>query len=400
MLLFLVSFSFGQEKKIEEKKSELSNIHQQITKLENQIKQKAEKEKKTYSTLSNLDQQKFLLNKLINKLKAEEKAKQTEIIESRNEISNLVKNIKALKENYAKYIVWIYKYGKPNKLSIIVDASSFEQAVLRYKYLQKFTEKRKEDLDELKNNIDRLEKVKAQLEREKKEKELLARQKEDEGRALTEKMKESQKLILAIKEDKTQLKNEIEAKKQSEQKIKDLIAKLIEEQKRKEAERLARLKSNAAKNNSGPNAEYDVDLSTSGFTSFSSLKGHLNWPVNKATIIRQFGENRNKKLNTVTLNYGVDMKVYSDMDVKAVADGVVSAIDWIPGYGSVVIVTHKGDYRTVYSHMGEIYVNEGDKLKTGSLIGKVGESLEGNILHFEIWNSRDHQDPQIWLANR
>ena len=94
------------------------------------------------------------------------------------------------------------------------------------------------------------------------------------------------------------------------------------------------------------------------------------------------------------------MKVSGDKNVKAVAEGVVSAIDWVPGYGSVVIVTHKGDYRTVYSHLDDILVSEGDKVKTGSLIGKVGESLEGNILHFEIWNSRDHQDPLTWLAKK
>ena len=54
----------------------------------------------------------------------------------------------------------------------------------------------------------------------------------------------------------------------------------------------------------------------------------------------------------------------------------------------------------MYSHLDEIYVKEGDKLKTGNLIAKVGESLEGDILHFEIWNSRKNQNPELWLAKR
>jgi len=148
------------------------------------------------------------------------------------------------------------------------------------------------------------------------------------------------------------------------------------------------------------NSSYNIDLSTDDFASFSALKGRLNWPVRTAKVVRQFGENKNSKLNTVTLNYGVDMKVNGDKNIKAVAEGVVSVIDWIPGYGSVIIITHKGDFRTVYSHLGDIFVNEGDKVKTGSLIGKVGESLEGNVLHFEIWNARDHQDPMAWLAKK
>lgn len=100
------------------------------------------------------------------------------------------------------------------------------------------------------------------------------------------------------------------------------------------------------------------------------------------------------------LNYGIDIAAGKDLNVKTVSDGVVSAIDWIPGYGSVIIVTHRGDYRTVYSHLSEIYVNEGDKVKTGNIIAKVGDSVEGQVLHFEIWNSRQNQNPETWLTKR
>jgi len=404
MLLFLSFsiFSIAQQKKIEEKKDELSSIRRQITDLENQVKQKSKNEKETYTTLANYDKQKFLLNKLINNLHQEENEKQKEITKSQAEITALGNEIKTLKENYSKYVVSIYKYGKPEELALIFDSNSFQQALLRFKYLQKFTEKRKDDLEELKAGINRLTKIKLRLQKEKKEKELLAKQKEEEQNILREKMKEGQKILAAIRHDKTELRNEINAKKGAELKIKSLIAKLIDEEnrKREEAERLAKSKSDGKNKTTIPEGNYDIDLSTSGFSSFTVLKGKLNWPVQKAKIIRQFGENRNSKLNTVSLNYGVDMKVLFDLNVKVVADGVVSAIDWIPGYGSVIIVTHKGDFRTVYSHLGEIFVNEGDKLISGNLIGKVGESLEGNVLHFEIWNSRNNQDPEIWLAKK
>ncbi|MHB8580988.1 MAG: murein hydrolase activator EnvC family protein, partial [Ignavibacteriaceae bacterium] len=199
-------------------------------------------------------------------------------------------------------------------------------------------------------------------------------------------------------------------KRNAEKKITGLIEKLIEEaEKRREEAALLKSKS---KNNHIASKEinkksvnenldtYDINLSTAGFSSFSALKGRLNWPVERGKIVKQFGENRNVKLNTVTLNYGIDIKTVSEEDVRAVADGVISAIDWIPGYGSVVIITHKGDFRTVYSHLSNIFVKEGDRVKLGTIIGKVGESLEGNILHFEIWNSRSNQNPEVWLARK
>ena len=88
------------------------------------------------------------------------------------------------------------------------------------------------------------------------------------------------------------------------------------------------------------------------------------------------------------------------MNVKSAAEGVVSAIDWIPGYGTVIIITHKEGFRTVYSHLSEVFVKEGDKVKLGSVIAQIGESIEGNIVHFEIWNSRINQNPEIWLAKK
>ncbi len=396
LLVFSVSsFSFSQQNKIEEKKNELSNIKKQISNLELEIQKKSRKEKETYSTLSNYDQQSFLLKKLIKKIREEERLKGKEIINSRLEIKKLESDIRKLKSNYSKYVVSIYKYGPINKWSLIFDSDSFEQAVLRFKYLQKFSEKRQEDLKELKEAKERLITVKEKLQKEINEKRELAKQKESEEKDLLVKVENSKKILAAIRDDKKELKNEVDAKKDAEQKIKNLIAKLIEESLAK-----ANTDKNVETESKEKSNSYNIDLSTDNFASFSALKGKLNWPVTTSKIIRQFGENKNSRLNTVTLNYGVDIKVDGDKNVKAVAEGVVSIIDWLPGYGSVVIITHKGDYRTVYSHLSDIFVNEGDKIKTGSLIGKVGESLQGNILHFEIWKARDHQDPVVWLAKK
>ncbi|MEJ5263590.1 MAG: peptidoglycan DD-metalloendopeptidase family protein, partial [Ignavibacterium sp.] len=180
--------------------------------------------------------------------------------------------------------------------------------------------------------------------------------------------------------------------------IKNLINKLIEEaERKKEVVVKKENKVSEDKNVSVNESDYDVDLSTKSFASFSEMKGNMIWPVNRGKIVTQFGEQRNRKLNTVTVSYGIDILARGELSVKVVADGVVSAVEWLPGYGTVIIVSHKEGFKTVYGHLAEVYVNEGDKLKTGSLIGKVGESLEGNILHFQIWNGRQSVNPENWL---
>ncbi|MEO8398641.1 MAG: peptidoglycan DD-metalloendopeptidase family protein [Ignavibacteriaceae bacterium] len=418
LIPLILFFSAGavllQEKpQIDLKKNELEEIRDEINTLEQELTLKSAKEKETYSAYENYNKQNFLINKLINKIKEEEKSLQNKIEISRTKISSLEKEIDQLQRNYSKYVVAIYKYGKQNELASLFDSKSVQQALLRYKYLQRFSEKRQEDLKNFEANKSELEKAKAALEVEKREREVIVTQKQKEESSLNKKISERKKILGVIRNDKASLKKELEAKRIAESKIKNLITKLIEDEERRkkeEAEKLAKIENEKSNSNSLENISkentsttkpaYDFDLSNSNFASFSNLKGKLNWPILNGNIIRKFGENLNSKLNTVTLNYGVDIKASNDLSVKAVADGIVSAIDWIPGYGSVIIITHKENYRTVYSHLSEIYVKEGDKLKGGNLIAKVGESLEGDILHFEIWNSRINQNPEVWLVSK
>ncbi|MGA7721313.1 MAG: peptidoglycan DD-metalloendopeptidase family protein [Ignavibacteriaceae bacterium] len=396
------------------KKSELSKVKEEISSLEKELKYKAAKEKESYNTLDNYNKQSYLLHNLINNLKSDEADMDQQISVSQNNIEELKNETNLLKMNYSKYIVAVFKHGKPDYWASVLDANSLEQAILRYKYLKKFAYQRERDLERLQNKKDDLISAKQDLETERNEKTLLANQKADEEKMLDVKREARKKILNSIRNDKAALISELDAKKNAEIKIQNMISKLIVEselRRKAEEERLEkeRLKARSKKLVSKSNIEkpdlsdenkYDIDLSTSGLPSFASLKGRLNWPVSGGKIIRNFGENKNEKLNTVTLNYGVDIKTFTDADVRSVADGIVSAIDWLPGYGSVLILTHKGDYRTVYSHLSEIFVKEGNHVNSGSVIGKVGESLEGNILHFEIWNSRRNQNPENWLERK
>ncbi len=418
IILFVVlSISvFPQEKEISKKKTELNDIKNEIEVLENQLKKKTKKERESFEAIDNYNKQSFLLNKIINKLRSEEKEKEKQINFTENKIIRTENDIKDLQDRYSRYITNIYKHGKPSELESLLNANSLKQAVLRYKYLQKFSEKRQRDLQKLVEKRKLLKNLKIKLIAEKKEKEQLAAQKLQEERALQNKLVERRRILIGIRNDKEELKKEIQANKAAQAQIQNLIAKLIRDvEKRKEEERLRReqlrlererlLTEKSKKNDYEHKPEvipekYDVNLSTDDFSSFSALKGKLIWPVSGGKIYKKFGKQHNEKLNTITLNYGIDIKAGKDINVKAVAEGVVSAIDYIPGYGSVIIVSHKNDYRTVYSHLGQIYVNEGDKVNRATVIATIGESIEGNILHFEIWNSRNNQNPEYWLAKK
>jgi septal ring factor EnvC (AmiA/AmiB activator) len=197
-----------------------------------------------------------------------------------------------------------------------------------------------------------------------------------------------------LKKSQTNIGKEIDEKRKYEIEIKSRIAKLIEE----ERERERKFREAKIKNNSVEPIVPKVNYAK--FENFLELKGKMNWPVSSGKVVRKFGENKNEKLKTVTLNYGVDIKSKANAEVSAVAEGSVSVIDWIPGFGSIIIITHKGNYRTVYGHIDNIQVNEGDIVKAGNALGTVNKSLEGNIIHFEIWDERNYKNPQHWLVKK
>lgn len=400
-ILTLNSNLFAQDNQIETKKNELSKLKEEISQLENKLAQKSKSEKKSVADYENISKQSFLLNKLIGRLRSEENQKQAEIDSLLKEINLIETEINQLKRNYEKYVIASYKYGNYNEWESIFDAASFQQAVIRLEYLKRFSSQRQKDLIQFQKNKDDLIVAKEKLEKEKKAKRILTTQKESEEKILDKKLSEKKLIINAIRRDKNNLAKSVAEKRKSEQKIKDLITRLVEEAERKREEELRKTKSAELSNDKTKRetseGDYNLDLSTSKFSSFAELKGNLNMPVSKGRIVRKFGESLNPKLKTVTVNYGVDIRATGNLNVVSVAEGVVSTVEWLPGYGTVLIISHKGNYRTVYGHLSEVFVNEGDKLKTGTLIGKVGESLEGNILHFELWNARQYLDPEGWF---
>ena len=409
--LLLSSFLFSQDgDQIEEKKSQLFLLRNEIAQLENELSHKTQKEKESFEALENYNKQAFLLNKVINKLRKEEAIQQKEITNLEKEIKSIEKEINLLKDNYAKYVVALYKKGTYNELESIVNAESLRQAVVRIHYLHKFSERRKFDLEEFKFKKQKLFAAKSRIGLEKRKKALLVAEKKSDERQLENKLDERKGVLSSIKKDKAELLKTLTVKKQSQEHIKSLIAKLVEEAERRKREEELRGNQLLASKDGEIVSETDLieesdvgveySLNTSTFSSFTELKGNMLWPLHNGKIVKRFGQNRNAELKTVTVNYGVDISLKKDPNVRCVAEGIVSAIDWLPGYGSVIIVTHRGDYRTVYGHLAEIYIDEGDKVATGKVIAKIGESVDGKVLHFEIWNSRTNQNPEKWLAKK
>jgi murein DD-endopeptidase MepM/ murein hydrolase activator NlpD len=83
----------------------------------------------------------------------------------------------------------------------------------------------------------------------------------------------------------------------------------------------------------------------------------------------------------------IDIAAPTGTPIVAADRGVVVRAGWNQqGYGLFVIIDHNIDYVTLYAHLSEVLVEEGQVVAQGDLIGKVGSTgnSTGPHLHFEI----------------
>ncbi len=93
---------------------------------------------------------------------------------------------------------------------------------------------------------------------------------------------------------------------------------------------------------------------------------------------------------------GTDLAAPTGTPVLAAADGTVQAANWMGGYGLTVIVNHASAQQTLYAHLSELFVQPGQRVEQGTVIGRVGSTgnSTGPHLHFEV----RHLKPEGWVA--
>src|SRR5690606_22666721 len=119
----------------------------------------------------------------------------------------------------------------------------------------------------------------------------------------------------------------------------------------------------------------------------------LQWPVDGRTS-SEFGDRGGR------LHAGIDIAADTGTPIRAAADGRVVFAGWKGAYGRTVDIRHPGGLKTRYAHQSAIAVSEGEQVRRGQRIGRVGStgSSTGPHVHFEVRSGGEPQDPREHLA--
>jgi lipoprotein NlpD len=122
--------------------------------------------------------------------------------------------------------------------------------------------------------------------------------------------------------------------------------------------------------------------------------GKWKWPV-RGRLLRGYKPNEPGKK-------GINIGGHSGQPVKAAASGkVVYVGSGLVGYGRLIIIRHNEHLLSTYGHNSKLLVAEGEHVKTGQTIAKMGSSGTSRTeLYFEIRKDGKPVNPLVYLPKK
>lgn len=143
-----------------------------------------------------------------------------------------------------------------------------------------------------------------------------------------------------------------------------------------------------------------LQTATQRITPTPYFRGAMSLPA-AAAVTSGFGTRRSYDNGAQYDRYhsGTDFAGVPGTPILAPADGVVILADTLNVRGNATMIDHGLGIYTGYWHQAEIYVQLGDRVQKGQVIGTIGATgrVTGAHLHWELWVNGVPVDPMQWV---
>jgi murein DD-endopeptidase MepM/ murein hydrolase activator NlpD len=357
------------------KKQQLNDLSGQINALKSSLDSKQKELASLKNELSMIDSRVQLIQLEIQSTQLEIEKNGAEIEKSEADIKQKEEEIAAKKAIIGSVINKIYQEKDNNILSVIVGSTSFSQLVEGTQYLTQIRAQLKDSLDKLNILKAELEQNKADLETKKTELEQLKKDKEAEEATLEDQKYAKAKVVEITRGQESEYQSKLAQANAEEQAASAEITKLVQEQARRQREA-------AVQSRDGRGGQV---VNKGGFT--YPLAG-----LNRISITG--GDFMDPAYGLGFPHTGVDLQAAQGTPVMAAGTGTIVIAHDSGGAGlSYVAIDHGNGLISKYLHLSAIYVNTGDVVNAGEVIGLSGGApgshgagvfTTGSHLHFEI----------------
>ena len=422
--LFFISVScpvFSQtksqpsQKELQNKKNKLND---DIKQLNSQISKTKDKKKSQINNIVIINTKIKVREELISTINSELAQINTNIKKNVTEINSLKASLEKLKSEYAKMIYFAQRnQDSYTKIMFLFSAGNFNQAYMRMKYFQQYSAFRKKQANEITATQLILNGKLNELESQRHEKNVLLGNEQEEKQQLDGEKQQQEIVLSELQQQEKELKQELEKKKRDAEQLQIAIKRLIEAEIKRKLEESAKIAAEKAakaeKNKSNKNKtetktktpeikttvpELTAEAEALG-ADFSSSRGKLPWPVSKGVICQPYGEYEHPAIKGFMMNNnGVEICVNKGTQARSIFEGEVTSIAISPTGGKLIIIRH-GEYLSVYSNIGEVFVKQGAKVSIKQAIGTILDEDGKTSMNLQIWKGQKTMDPSGWLFN-
>lgn len=146
----------------------------------------------------------------------------------------------------------------------------------------------------------------------------------------------------------------------------------------------------------GRNFENSHSLTRESQAYRQHLGKRLLWPIpSSKRVTSYYGKRWGKK------HEGIDIAAKMGAHILAIDDGVVIYTGkGLGGYGNLTVLSHHNGLFSVYAHQKKCFIQKGQKIHRGQVIGQVGQTgrATGPHLHFELRRESRALDPLQYMA--
>jgi len=368
----------------------LEALRSQIQQSESRLEETAKAEASTQERLQQLQRKIAVREELVATYQQRLEELEADRAQLRDSLSTFQRRLDALRDEYRSRAVHAYKYSRINALALILASRSINQMLVRIRYLQRFAQERQEQRRAVQQAAAEVRTSRQKLEQKRDKTQQLLAEARNEREHLEALEADRQQVIQELRARRSDLKADLKQKRSQVQQLQQRIQELV-----------ARAKERAASRSEEARAERaaaSADLSAS----FEASQGDLRWPADGA-VTEGYGNRVDPVHGTQTFHPGIEIATKPEAQVRAVFDGTVSGVDFVPGFGTYLVVRH-GEYLSVYSNFSTLYVSQGESVRAGQVLGRAGTENEprGAALFFAVFDraSNEPVNPRSWLSAR